>query len=277
MQKKCAIVTGGSKGIGAGITERLSEEGYDVFFCYRSHETDAMKLRKRLEMTYGIRCGCTKASLDRSGEAERFFNEAVAYLGRVDLLVNNAGTTIFESLQDLTADKLDYMINLDFRAYIMMMHLAANHMIDHGVHGSIINITSSRGQRAYPADGIYGGLKAGLNRAIESFALDVSSYGIRINNVAPGAIQIRETQDEIIEIMKDPQQIYFWDDLGKRVPLGRIGKPSDIADAVVFLASEYASYITGITLRVDGGLILPGMPERRKEGSDGYNWGHYSL
>ena len=150
-----------------------------------------------------------------------------------------------------------------------MMRGASSYFVKNKIKGNIINITSSRGQRAYPEDGIYGGLKAGLNRAIESFALDMASYGIRINNVAPGAIRIR-SNEELSNQNDIP--IDFWDKLGSRIPLERCGTPDDIAQAVIFLASEKASYITGVTLRVDGGLILPGMPEIVEQGAEAGSW-----
>ena len=163
------------------------------------------------------------------------------------------------------------------RSNVIMMRNATRYMIRHKTAGSIVNITSSRGERAYPECGIYCGLKAGLNHAIKAFALDVSAYGIRINNVAPGATRVR-TKEELAKRDESDQKDYFWreefgsdgsapigpdfwDELGEAIPLGRAGTPEDIANAVCFLASDKASYITGMTIRVDGGLILPGMPE----------------
>ena len=256
MSKK-VLITGGSRGIGNGIVKAFAAEGYDVAFSYGSQETTAKKLVEDLKAQYGINCYCYHAELQKSGEAKKLFDSAVADLGGLDVLVNNAGSTIFEPLGELTEETLDYLISLDFKTFLLMMDYAARYMIDNGVKGSIVNITSSRGERAYPADGLYGGLKAGLNRAIQSFALDVAQYGIRINNVAPGAIRTRSNEERIAE-GKNP---YFWDELGTRIPLQRCGLPSDIANQVVYLASDKASYITGITVRVDGGLILPGPPE----------------
>ena len=133
--------------------------------------------------------------------------------------------------------------------------------------------------------GLYCGIKAGLNKMTEAFALDLSGYGIRVNNVAPGAVRVRGKQ-ELLDIregkptdyfwkeeyIESPQavEVDFWDALGPKIPLGRSGLPSDIGNAVVFLCSDKAEYITGITLRVDGGLILPGMPE--DAGIEGSGW-----
>ena len=197
-------------------------------------------------------------------------------MGGLDLMVNNAGVNMPLPGQDLTEENVDYLLTLDFRAYVMLMHYAARYMIDHQIEGSIINITSSRGERAHPNAGIYCGIKAGLNHMVEAFALDVCRYGIRINNVAPGATRVR-TKEELLEMrsgsdtdyfwrkefLDDPDAVQqdFWDVLGEKIPLKRAGLPEDIGKAVVFLASDKASYITGVTLRVDGGLILPGMPE----------------
>ena len=269
MSKK-AIVTGASRGIGKGIAMCLAAEGYDLAISYASKKEEAEKVAEQIRETYHTRCLIYQAALQEKGAGKALFDRAVADLGGLDLLVNNAGLTIFESLQNIQEETLDLLINLDFKNYILMMREAANYMIASGTKGSIINITSSRGEQSYPEDGLYGGLKAGLNRAICSFALDVSQYGIRINNVAPGAIRIR-TREELIEggnvAMAD-----FWDELGNRIALGRSGLPEDIGHAVAFLASDKASYITGTTLRVDGGLILPGMPEMITEGLKPGEW-----
>ena len=269
MSKK-AIVTGASRGIGKGIAMCLAAEGYDLAISYASKKEEAEKVAEQIRETYHTRCLIYQAALQEKGAGKALFDRAVADLGGLDLLVNNAGLTIFESLQEIKEETLELLINLDFKNYILMMREAANYMIASGTKGNIINITSSRGEQSYPEDGLYGGLKAGLNRAICSFALDVSQYGIRINNVAPGAIRIR-TREELIEggnvAMAD-----FWDELGNRIALGRSGLPEDIGHAVAFLASDKASYITGTTLRVDGGLILPGMPEVITEGLKPGEW-----
>lgn len=259
MGSRKAVVTGGSSGIGKGIVLELASRGYDIVFSYNKEKQAAWRIEQEVKEKYNVDCACYQAAFQDKEAGADFFDKAEKYLGSVDVLVNNAGATRFENLMDITEETLDLLINLDFRNYIMLMRAAARYMQAHGIRGCIVNITSSRGERAYPGDGIYGACKAGLNRAVESFALDVAPYGIRINNVAPGSIQVRSEQD----LAKGDRSILdVYEQLGRRIPLGRMGMPADIAKAVAFLVSDEASYITGITLRVDGGLILPGMPER---------------
>lgn len=288
MRKK-ALITGGERGIGRGIAYALADAGYDIAFSYYEKEQQAEEaiartmeeLQKRGAQGYPL-----SADLSEKGGAGKFFDQGIKALGGLDLMVNNAGVNKPKAIQDFTEENLDYLLTLDLRTYLMMMHYASRYMIDHGVKGNIINITSSRGERVYPNCGLYCGMKAGIARAVEAFALDLAPYGIRINNVAPGAVRIR-TKEEMAAMDHGADTDYFWDkrfldgadavesdfwdELGKKIPLGRAALPEDIANAVVFLSSEKASYITGVTLRVDGGLILPGMPEGSARSDEGWS------
>ena len=156
--KKKAIVTGASRGIGKGIAMCLAEEGYDLAISYVSKKEEADKVVEQISETYHTRCFAYQAALQEKGAGKALFDRAVADLGGLDLLVNNAGLTIFESLQEIKEETLDLLINLDFKNYILMMREAANYMIASGTKGNIINITSSRGEQSYPEDGLYGGL-----------------------------------------------------------------------------------------------------------------------
>ena len=280
MGRKKAIITGAEIGMGRGIALVLADEGYDIAFSYypkaenaeASIETTMAGLKARGAQGYYF-----PADLSEPDAPRAFFEKAVESLGGLDLLVNNAGVNIPLPLQDISEANFDYLVSLDLRAYVMMMHYAARYMIDHGIRGNLINVSSSRGERAYANAGIYCGIKSCLNRMAEAFALDLAPYGIRVNNVAPGAVRVR-SDEELLSISNGRATDYFWskdfltkpelvkdhdfwDQLGPRIPLGRVGLPEDIGKAIAFLASEKASYITGVTLRIDGGLILPGMPE----------------
>lgn len=288
MRKK-ALITGAERGIGRGIAFALADAGYDIAFSFYEKEQQAKEavertmeeLQKRGAQGYPF-----SADLSEKDGAGKFFDQGIKALGGLDLMVNNAGVNKPKAIQDFTEENLDYLLTLDLRTYLMMMHYASRYMIDHGVKGNIINITSSRGERVYPNCGLYCGMKAGIARAVEAFALDLAPYGIRINNVAPGAVRIR-TKEEMAAMDHGADTDYFWDkrfldgadavesdfwdELGKKIPLGRAALPEDIANAVVFLSSEKASYITGVTLRVDGGLILPGMPEGSARSDEGWS------
>ncbi len=280
MGRKKAILSGGEIGMGRGIALELAENGYDIAFSYypkMQNLEDALSTTKKLLEVRGARSWAFPADFTDSDAPRAFFEKAVDAIGGIDLLVNNAGVNIPLPLQDITEENFDHLVNIDLRAYVMLMHYAAKYMIDHGTHGCIVNISSSRGERAYANAGIYCGIKACLNHMAEAFALDLAPYRIRVNNVAPGAIRVR-TDEELLAMTQGQETDYFynenfitnpelvkdqdfWDLLGPMIPLGRVGTPEDIGRAVAFLSSEKAFYITGITLRVDGGLILPGMPE----------------
>ncbi len=260
MDRKKAIISGGEIGMGRGIAMVLAENGYDIAFSYypkMQNLEDALSTTEKLLKDRGARSWAFPADFSKKDAPRKFFEE-----------------------------NFDYLISVDLRAYVMLMHYAARHMIDHGVSGCIVNISSSRGERAYANAGIYCGIKACLNHMAEAFALDLAPYRIRVNNVAPGAVRVRSDEELLAmthgretdyffdeDFKTNPQKVEdhdFWDLLGPRIPLGRVGTPEDIGNAVAFLASDKASYITGFTLRVDGGLILPGMPEDAAMVEDGW-------
>ena len=288
MDRKKAIVTGGAIGMGRGIALVLAEEGYDIAFSYYREKEETLAATTAMLKERGAQAWHFQADLSKLGGPKELFDKAVDSLGGLDLLVNNAGVNMPLPLQEITEDNFNYLVSLDLRAYVMLMHYAARYMIDHGVQGSLINVSSSRGERAYANAGIYCGIKSCLNRMAEAFALDMAPYRIRVNNVAPGATRVR-TDEELLamthgsatdyfwnkEFLDKPELIKdrdFWDLLGPRIPLGRVGTPEDIGRAIAFLASDKTSYITGITLRVDGGLILPGMPEDSSMGASYKGW-----
>lgn len=262
---KIASITGASQGIGRGIALHLARAGYDIGFSYCSAQEQAESLTAQIE-ALGRRCRAYRADMCQSGAGPAFVKQAAEELDGLNVLVNNAGRTRMQSILDLTPEVVDELINLDLKNSLFCMQTAAKIMIERNIRGSIVNITSSRAERAYPEDAVYGGVKAAIRRASQSAALDLAPYGIRVNCVAPGAIAIR-SKEYLAKLKWIPTD--FWEELGTRIPLERSGTPEDVANAVAFLADEQSDYITGETIRVDGGLILPGMPEGRNSTS----WG----
>ncbi|TDF98839.1 SDR family NAD(P)-dependent oxidoreductase [Paenibacillus piri] len=245
---RTAIVTGASTGIGRGIALKLAAGGCDLFISHLNEPEQAEEVAREIDRIHSRRCVVFQGDLCLAETAEQLVERALEHFTVIDVLVNNAGITRMGKMTEFTRETIDQLYQLNYRAPMLLTGLVANHMIRKQVKGSILYTTSSRGTRAYPADAIYGGLKGALDRSVQSIALELAPYGIRVNAIAPGAIRVRPATGH-------------HEKLGSRIPLGRMGLPSDIGSAAAFLCSDEASYITGITLRVDGGLILPGMPE----------------
>ena len=261
MDRKCALVTGGSRGIGRGIAVVLARSGYDLAITYASAEEEAVQTAAQVQESGG-RCFVYQAALENDGVPETVASQAIAALGRLDLMVNNAGLTRLATLDKLDSGLMDFVYRLNWRAPMLCAQAAARHMIDRQIQGSIVNIASTRGIRAYGNDHLYGAMKAALIRSSESLALELSAYGIRVNVIAPGATMVRG------EINRETAAQIGW---AHKIPLGRYGTPEEVGHAVAYLASDQAAYITGAVLKMDGGLILPGMPEDPSPEA-GYGW-----
>ncbi|GGO07818.1 SDR family NAD(P)-dependent oxidoreductase [Saccharibacillus kuerlensis] len=255
-----ALVTGGAKGIGRGISHVLAQKGYRIALTYHSDSEDMNSVTQELKHIYGAEPFAMQSDLTQPGEPKRVIEAVLEHFGRIDLVVNNAGQSTMKPLTELEEEDISWMVTLDYTAPIVLSKYAVRSMIERGIKGHVHFITSSRGERAYPGDSIYGGMKAALIRSCASLALEWAPHGIRTNCIAPGAT------------VHDLDQDAHTEPLGRKIPLGRLGTPSDIGEAIAWLASDKASYITGINLRIDGGLILPGMPEDTSEEA-GYGWG----
>lgn len=247
-RRKTALVTGGSRGIGRGIAWALAEADYDLTICHWNDEANAEATASLVRAEWGRECFVLSGDLADPATIPAIVNRSWARMGHIDVLVNNAGISVFQGTAELTDTVMDKLYQVNFRAPMLLMKETAKLMIDGGIAGNILNITSSRAERAYPGDAVYGGLKAALKRATESAALDLAPHRIRVNCIAPGATAVNDYAE--------------WQRrMSGRIPLGRMGQPADIGHIAVWLASDAASYVTGINLRADGGLILPGTPE----------------
>lgn len=238
------LVTGGNRGIGAGIVTHLAAAGHDVFFSYLKERDRARDIEDECRR-HDVRVGSADVDFNDIGAADRLYTAAVEFLGGVDALVNNAGRGFEARLVDLDATDLDSVYSVNFRTAVLLTSMVGRHMIERGWHGSIVNIGSVKATTASPIDLVYGAFKAATQRATQSEALEFAPHGIRVNAVAPGMIAVFEQMAESDEAG------------GKEVPLGRAGTPEDIARAVEFLLSSNSDYITGVTLCVDGGQSLP--------------------
>ena len=246
---KTAIITGGSGRIGHGLAVVLAGHGYDLAITYARNAEGARRTCREVE-ALGRRCFVYQAWLNQPEVPARIVAQARKDLGRLDLIVCNAGTDSRASILTATAEDMDRIYTSNFRAYCLCAGAAARHMVQDGTAGSILFISSTRGQQAYPDDFIYGSQKAAVDRACRSLALELSRYNIRVNTISPGAVW----SDEAITT-EHPF-------VSQSIPLHRTGTPRDMGELAAFLAdSDRAGYITGEVIRVDGGLILPGMME----------------
>jgi 3-oxoacyl-[acyl-carrier protein] reductase len=242
---KTALVTGGSRGIGKAIALRLAAQGADVAFSYRGNRDAAEATAAEVE-AMGRRAVAIQADARSAEGAEALVKAVLEAYGRIDILVNNAGITrdnlIMRMGQDEWTDVLE--TNL-FGAFYALKAVTRPMLKARG--GRIINITSVSGQAGQMGQANYSSAKAGLIGLTKAAARELASRGITVNAVAPGFVLTELTQD-LPEALKD--------EITSRTPLGRFGTTEEIANAVAFLASDEAAYITGQVLAVDGGLVM---------------------
>lgn len=251
---KVALVTGSSTGIGAAVAKQLARDGYDVAVHYNSSREEGERVLAAVREA-GVNGCLLQGNTAEIDVPDRLIAECVAQLGRLDVLVNNAGITRFEDLREIKPETMDSLYNLDFRGMILCAKAAANYMVENSIAGVILFNTSIRSFSPHTSDAVYAGLKAGLNRAIESFAIDLGPYGIRVNGFSPGVIDVRTPEDQ------DSKDSIWYRDHWRYIPLRRVGRPVDMGNVVSLLVSDKASYITGQVLRADGGLSVLGAPD----------------
>ena len=237
-----AIVTGSTRGIGAGIAERLAAEGANVVVSGRSEDAGEAVVERIDEATGGDAGDAVfvRADMRDPEDVAALAEAAVAAYGSLDVLVNNAGVQTETAADEATLDDWAFVVETDFRAY----WLAARAALDHMDRGAIVNVSSNHAHATMPKHFPYNAVKAGINGMTRSLAVDFGP-SVRVNTVVPGWVEIERTRDELPEgRFEEVESIH---------PTGRIGTPSDVAGAVSFLASEDAAYVTGSALLVDGG------------------------
>ena len=242
--EKVALVTGASKGVGRGIAYGLAKEGWDVAVNYHSDLAGAEETKGVIE-SMGRLCLIVPGDVGVKADVEAMFAAVVTEFGRLDCLVNNAGRQTWSSLLELSEADWDKTIKTNLKGGFLCTQAGARLMKDAGRGGSIINIGSGANKQPFLNLIDYCASKGGLEQLTRVSACELGQYGIRVNCVAPGAIEIERTKEESDDYSGT------WSPL---TPMGRIGYPEDIARMVVHLASDAADFVTGQTIYVDGGL-----------------------
>jgi 3-oxoacyl-[acyl-carrier protein] reductase len=237
-----ALITGGSRGLGAGLVDAFLDAGYCVSTCARS-ETDAVREWTESPETKD-RFQFTAADLSDAAAANRCVKEAVARWGHIDVLVNNAGIAPEGVIGLFGDDAIDQVVDLNLKGTVYVTRAASRAMLARR-SGSIVNISSVVGLSGYRGLSVYSATKAALDGLTRAMARELGSRGITVNGVAPGYLTTEMTHG------LDEQQL---GQITRRTPLGRLGEPKDVARAVLFLVDPANTFITGHVLVVDGGL-----------------------
>jgi NAD(P)-dependent dehydrogenase (short-subunit alcohol dehydrogenase family) len=240
-----ALVTGAGRGVGKGVALELAKAGGRVAVNYVEEPELADRTVADL-VALGVDAFAVKADVRVKAEVGRMIDDVVRRFGRLDVLVNNAGAQTWGPLLDVAEDDWDRVIATNLKGCFLCTQAAARHMKAQG-GGSIINIGSGSNKAPFPNLAAYTASKGAIEMFTRVAAVELGPYGIRVNCVAPGAVEVERTKQE------SPDYGARW---GHITPLGRVGTPEDVGRAVVFLASEQGAFITGQTVGVDGGLFV---------------------
>jgi NAD(P)-dependent dehydrogenase (short-subunit alcohol dehydrogenase family) len=244
LESKTALVTGASKGVGKGIALELARCGCDVAVNFNVDGAGAGATVDEIR-AMGRKAFPVQGNVGVSADVDRIFQQVLGELPRLDILVNNAGVQTWKPLLELEEAEWDRVIDTNLKGCFLCTQRAARNMKDHG-GGAIINIGSGCNKIPFPNLVDYTASKGGIEMFTKVSAVELGKFGIRVNCVAPGAVEIERTKLEAGDYAGT------WASL---TPLGRVGQPVDVARAVAFFAGEAASFVTGQTLWVDGGLF----------------------
>jgi 3-oxoacyl-[acyl-carrier protein] reductase len=245
LERKVAVVTGGSKGIGASIAKALADEGASVVVNYSSSKQGADRVVAAI-MERGDKAIAVQGDVSKQAHIEHLFSEAKKTFGRLDILVNNAGVYEFAPLEEVTEELFHRQFNLNVLGLLLTTKEAVKHMGPEG--GSIINIGSSASSMRPPNSTVYTATKAAVDAITGVLAKELGPRKIRVNSINPGMIETEGVHAAGF-VGSDFQKM-----VETQAPLGRMGQPDDIAPTAVYLASSDSKYMTGETLVVAGGL-----------------------
>ena len=248
LEGKVAIVTGGSLGIGAAIVQRLARDGAAVALDYHAHSAQADAIAQTITAAGG-KVLVVQADVSSVASVQNLVRQTVATFGRLDILVNNAGIEEPTPFLEVDEASFDRQIAVDLKGPYFATQAAARQMAAQGDGGVIINISSVHEDLPMVGNAVYCAAKGGLRMLSRTLATELAARKIRILNIGPGAVATPINAATLADPVKKQALL-------AEIPLGRVADPADIANAVAWLASDQASYITGTTLFVDGGLMV---------------------
>lgn len=240
---KVALITGASRGIGRTIAENLAHYGAKVVINYANRSEQAAEVVQNVQRNGGEAIAI-QADISRPSELESLYQETLVTFGKLDIVVNNAGIVVTKPIGDVTEADYDQLFSINVKGTYFSCQLAAKHL---NPNGRIINFSTSVTGQMFPAYSLYAGSKGAVEQFTRQLAKELGKRNITINSVAPGPINT-----ELFTVGKTPEQIQG---LANMNAFGRLGETEDIAGVILFLASEESQWVTGQTLRVNGGFI----------------------
>ena len=237
---KVAVVTGASKGIGAGIAKALAAEGASVIVNYASSQAGADKVVDEISKAGG-QAVAVGGDVSKAADAQGLIEAAITHYGRLDVLVNNSGVYEFAPIENITEEHFHRQFNINVLGLLLVTQAAAKHL---GEGGSIINIGSVIARQSMPGGSVYGATKASVDAITSTLAKELGARKIRVNSLNPGLVETEGTAGFIGD---------FSQGAIAQTPMGRVGQPRDIAAVAVFLASDDAGWLTGERLFASGG------------------------
>ena len=244
-EKKVALITGGTRGIGREIAKKFAKEGCNLVLNYVSDNTDVEKIKSEFN-EYGIDVLVLKADVSVFSDCENLVKEAIAKFGKIDILVNNAGITKDTLIAMMKEDAFDKVIDVNLKGTFNVTKNVVPYMMKKR-NGNIINISSVVGVVGNAGQSNYAASKAGIIGFTKSLAKELAPRNIRVNAVAPGFIDT-----DMTSVLSDKVK----ENINLQIPLKRMGKAGEVANVVSFLANDESSYITGQVINVDGGMVM---------------------
>lgn len=243
---KRVVVTGGARSIGRATAERFAEEGASVAILDVLSERGSAAAAE-IAQSHGVDCRFYTCDVGTKVAVDRTIDQVVADFGGIDVLFSNAGITRRADFLDLTEEDFDEVIRVNLKSIYLVGQKVARHMVERGQGGTIVNMSSSSVRMTMPTIAPYAASKGGITALTKAMSLSLARHGIRVNAVGPGTIRTELNGDNLLKDVEKRREILA------RIPLMRFGQGRDVANVVLFLASDEAGYMTGETVYLDGG------------------------